>query len=310
MMIEKIKITNEAQWHTLRGQDVTASVVGALFDCHEFETRFGLWARKTGRLTADPAETQAMRRGRHMEVVGVNILREEHPKMKIIHNAADGHYFRDPEARIGATPDTIVRCPKRGPGTIQIKSVEASVFRRKWVDEEGIIEPPLWIALQAAVEAYLTGARWAAVAPVVCSHEVFVPLVEVELVDGVIDAVKSRAAEFWQMIKDGREPEPEYTRDGDVLDRMYPHGDDEIEIDLTSDNRIPQLLAERQGFLDQSRECKAALDAIAAEVKAKMGDATVAHIGEGRRITWRKERREGHFVPGGIVRPLRFPKGD
>ena len=46
--IERWAITSEAEWLEWRRNDVTASVVGALFGLHPYETVFGLYARATG----------------------------------------------------------------------------------------------------------------------------------------------------------------------------------------------------------------------------------------------------------------------
>ncbi|MDF3606523.1 hypothetical protein PE067_10465 [Paracoccus sp. DMF-8] len=100
-----------------------------------------------------------MKRGRLLEPVAVQLIREQNPAWDVTHNAAN-EYWRDPEARIGATPDTIVRCPERGLGTVQIKSVEQSAYRRNWLDAEGNPEPPLWIQHQATLEAHMIGAQW------------------------------------------------------------------------------------------------------------------------------------------------------
>ena len=306
MAIERIKITDAAQWHNLRRADVTASVVGALFGAHDFATPFSLSLAKTGR-APDVEETPAMQRGRLLEPVAVQLLREMHPDWKVIHNAADGYYFRDTDARIGATPDVLVlKAPGRGPGIVQIKSVEASIYRRKWL-VDGEPEAPLWIALQATLEAYLTGAKWAAVGPLVVGHGVDMPLIEVPLVDGVIDAIKARAAEFWRDVEEGREPEIDYERDGALLDTLYADGDEEGEVDLTGDERVVELLAAREAALADRREVERRITIIDAEVKAKMGDAVVAHLPGGRRIVWRKQRRAGGYVAPSNSRTLRYP---
>lgn len=307
-MIERLTPKDRRAWLALRGRDVTASTVGALFGEHEFLTIYELWAQKTGRLPrgAD-AETPAMQRGRLLEPVAIALMREMHPEWQIEHNAAENVYYRDPEARIGATPDAIVTAPGRGLGVVQIKSVEASVYRRKWI-VEGEPEPPLWIALQASVEAHLTGAKWAAVAPLVVGHGLEMPIIEVPLADGVISAIKERVADFWQMVAEGREPEPDYARDGDVLDAMYPHSDAREEVDLSTDNRINQLIADRVAARAAITAAEADLKAIDAEVKAKMGFAEVAHVGGGRRITWETRRRSGYVAPATTYRFLKFPK--
>lgn len=309
MAIERITPRNKAAWHALRGHDITASVVGALFGVHEFVTPFELWARKTGRLGGDDAaESPAMQRGRLLEPVAVQLIRERHPDWKIEHNAAENVYYRDPAARLGGTPDVIVsHAPGRGRGVIQIKSVEASVYRRKWL-VEGEPEPPTWIALQAAVEAYLTGARWAAVAPLVVGHGLELPLIEVDIPEGLVDAIKGRVAEFWQMVAEGREPVADPARDGEVIDRIFAHGDARAEVDLSTNNRIRALIDDRATAQRAAQEHQKTVEQIDAEVKLMMGSATVAHIGDGRRITWETRHRAGFTVPPASYRFLKYPK--
>ena len=49
------------------------------------------------------------------------------------------------------------------------------------------------------------------------------------------------------------------------------------------------------------------LDALDAEIKSKLGNATVAHLPAGRKITWRSSKREGFFVGPKTVRVLKVP---
>lgn len=308
--IEIIRPKDRAAWLRARGRDITASVVGALFGEHEFTTLFELWAAKTGRLARRDEETPAMQRGRLLEPVAVQLLREQYPAWRIEHNAAENVYFRDPAYRLGGTPDVIVHAPDRGDGVIQIKSVEASVFRRKWLDEDGNAEPPLWIALQATLEAYLTGSRWAAVAPLVIGHGLEMPLIEVPIIPGIIDAMRAKSLEFWDMVAEGREPAPDYARDAAIIERIYGEGDAFHEVDLTADNRIPALIAERRECMAERDAANARISEIDAEVKAKLGAAHIAHIPGGRKITWKPQKRAGFFVEPKTTRALRYPQAE
>lgn len=299
-------------WLRVRGRDITASTVGALFGEHEFLTVFELWARKTGRVTQAEDETPAMRRGRLLEPVAVQILREERPNWQITHNAAENVYYRDPAHRLGATPDVIVEAPGKGRGVVQIKSVEAGTFRRKWHPEgmDAAPEVPFWIALQATLEAYLVGAQWAAVAPLVIGHGLDMPLIEIPLdhMDGVIAAMAERAAEFWQMVEEGREPTPDFDRDGALIEAIYGFGDVHEEVDLTAEPGIAALIERaalaKANIQTWTREAERA----EAQIKALMGTAEVAHVPGGRRITWKTYSRPN---PGGVpstYRVLRLPK--
>lgn len=308
MNVQILTPKDRAAWLKARSHDVTASAVGALFGCHDFLTRYELAMLKSGRIKEDPTETPAMRRGRLLEPVAVQLIRETNPTLQITHNS-ENRYWRDAEARLGATPDVLAKCPVRGPGIIQIKSVGEGAYRRKWL-VEGEPEAPLWIALQATLEAHLTGARWAAVAPLVVGYGVECPLIGIDLLPGVVDAIRARVAEFWAQVDADEIPEPDPERDGALIDCLHAYGDPLEEVDLSTDNRIPELIAEAQAARADLKVAQARISAAEAEIKAKMGLAEVAHLGMGRRITWKTRRRAGFTAPPTNFRVLTLPAAD
>lgn len=309
MSIVRLKPKSSAAWHRYRGQDVTASIVGALFGAHEFVTPYELWALKSGRLHNDPEESEPMKRGRLLEPVAVRLLREMRPTWTITHNTGPGDYWRDKDARLGGTPDVLAVDPERGPGIVQIKSVEAGTYRRKWLDADGLIEPPFWISLQAATEAYLTGSKWAAVAPLVIGHGVEMPIIDVPLIPGVIDRIKDETIAFWRMVESGEEPLPDFSRDASTIERLYA-ADQGEEIDLSRDNHIFDLIASRHRLKAAAKDCHAQVEAIDAEIKHKLQGATIGHLPGGRKITWKGQRRAGFWSPPSSFRVLRVPQPD
>lgn len=309
MVIEVITPKDRAAWLRARGKDVTASTVAALFDCHPFISLLELWAAKTGRLPREDQETDAMRRGRLLEPVAVQILREDHPDWQIEYSTEAQIYYRDPALRLGATPDVIANCPRRGKGVVQIKSVEASTYRRKWLDEEGTPEAPLWIALQASLEAHLTGAKWAAVMPLVIGFGIEAPIIDVptDHLAGVIEAMAERAADFWDMVRENREPPIDYARDGDLIDRMYRIGDPREEVDLTAAPHIIEDIQRRAELRSEIVAREAEVAGIETRIKALMGSAEVAHLAGGRTATWKTQKRRGPDGRWITARPLRLP---
>ena len=311
MPVEIITPKDRAAWLRARGKDVTASVVGCLFDAHEYVTVFELWAMKTGRLPRQDEETDAMRRGRLLEPVAVQIIREDHPEWQVEYSTDAQIYYRDPARRLGATPDVIVNCPTRGKGIIQIKSVEQGVYRRKWIDEDGMPDPPLWIALQAMLEAHLTGAQWAAIMPLVIGFGIDAPTIEVPL-DGmpdIIEAMSERTAEFWAMVHEDREPQVDYWRDAALIDRLHAVGNPNHEVDLTADDevlgQVTRILQQRQVV----RDAEAAIATDEARIKAKLGTAEVAHLASGKTITWKTHRkRDPKTGIAKVYRRLRLPR--
>jgi len=273
-MIETHQIADRESWLRLRQADVTASVAGALLDVHPYISKFALWALKSGRVEADPTDSPQLRRGRLLEPVAVEMLREERPRWKI---EQPGVYLRDPTARLGATPDVYAYCRENGMGVVQIKTVEPNAFRRSWQGEDGAAEPPLWVVLQAIIEAHLSGAQWAAVAAMVVGFGIEMHIVPVPIHAGVIDRIKDETAAFWNMVAEGIEPQPDFNSDGAMLARLYSV-DNGQEIDLSGDNYLPEILDERENLKATAARCAARIEAIDAEIISKIGEHERAYL--------------------------------
>ncbi len=307
-MIETFYPRNAAAWHRLRGKDVTASVAGALVGSHEFTSRYKLWAMKTGKLFDDMDENPAIKRGRLLEPVAVQLLGEERPTWQLRHNTgAATTYYRDPEFRLGGTPDVIAIDPDRGQGIVQIKSVERTAFKRKWLASNDLPEPPLWIAVQAIIEAYLTGSSWAAVAPIVVGYGIDLPIIDIPLLPGIVDRMKAESLAFWAQVETGEEPDPDFERDGDVIDSVYAldHGE---EVDLSRNDRIDGLIGARHLLRTRMSEDEKTLAATDAEIKTLMKGASIAYLKGGQRITWKMVRKIGPDGRATSFRVLRVPQ--
>lgn len=304
MPIERIPVTDRAAWLALRQRDVTASTVGCLLGLHEYQTAYGLWALKTGRIAEDPEETPPMRRGRLLEPVALQLLAEERPDWRIEPPAV---YLRDPDVRLGATPDAFASDPTRaGFGVVQIKTVEPSVFRRKWRDPDtGDITPPLWIVVQAITEAHLAGASWAAVGAMTVSFGLELHVIEVPIHAGVIDRTRQAVADFWAMVGRGDEPDPDFARDGGVIARLY-EADHGTEIDLSAANHLPVLANERDRLKVRITAAESRIEEIATEFKAALGNHATAILADGRRVSWRTQHRRAYSVAPASFRVLRF----
>lgn len=284
MSVEKHPIINREQWLGLRKQDVTASVAGSLLGVHPYVSAYGLWALKSGILDEDPEETQPMRRGRLLEPVAVEVLREERPHWRITYPVKT--YYREPSTRIGATPDVEAIDEEGRFGVVQIKSVEPGVFRRNWHDEEGELAPPLWIVCQAIVEAYLTGARWAAVVALVVGHGIEIAIVMVPIHGGIIARLKDEVASFWYGVENGRAPDPDLHRDAKLIERLFDPVSETV--DLSRDNELPAIVDKRKRRLAYIRKAEESTKALRTAVIMKLGKFDSARISDGRIVTAKK----------------------
>lgn len=297
-MITRTQITSETQWHQLRKPNVGASEGAALLNVHEYLTPFSLWARKTGRIAPDP-DSAPMKRGRMLERVAVELIAEQFPTWNVERPEA---YFSDDQLRLGATPDLFATDPVDGLGVIQIKSVEPGVFRRSWL-KDGVMMPPLWIAVQAIIEAHLTDASWAACAALVIGFGIDLHIIKVPKHADIIQRVRDETAHFWHLVETDRAPPPDFGRDASTLKRLLQQ-DDGTEIDLSTDNEVPEVIAKREQLQEQVKTSQAALDVCNAMLLHKLGTHQVGRLRNGY-ISAKTIHRKAYEVKASTYRQLR-----
>jgi predicted phage-related endonuclease len=296
-MIERIPLPRGRGFPLERAEDITASVIGALFDVHPYATIFGLYAKHRGADLPDPETTTVMRRGVALEPVVASEVKKRHRKWKIIRNR---FYYRDPEARIGATPDFFIDGDERGIGVLQTKTVASSIFRRDWTEDN----PPFWIALQNQTELMLTGARWGLIAPLVIGDFAFdVYEYEVPHHEPAQRRIRQAVADFWQAVAECREPRPAFDRDRGIIDALYPHEAPGKVTDLRGDNHVLELLDTIERERETMKLHASLLDMAETEVKAKLGDAELAVV-SGWRVAWKSRHRRAYEVAPADYRQL------
>lgn len=303
--IQVIKPANRGDWLAARKLDVTASDAAALLGIHPYKTAYELWAEKTGR-KADADDNEVFRRGRALEFVAIDFLREDFPDWKITHSY-NNRYFRDPASRLGATPDAFVRIPgRKGKGIIQIKSA-SDYSVRNWIDPDTReIVPPLYVAVQATIETALTDADYAFVALIVSGHALTQhPPIEIPIKPALMERIRGEVADFWRVTESGGHPDIDWKRDGELLEQLFdPEG---RMIDLSADNSLPSLVDERAQLASQKTSIEKRQKEIKAEILAKMTladpggksedqTADFARIADGRVISAKRVNRAGYEV--------------
>lgn len=296
--IERIRIKSSSTWLELRKRDVTASQVGALFGQHPYLTIAGLHAIKCGiEMPGPDPESDIIRRGHALEPIVAGEVAKLRPDW-IITRARE--YLRDKPARLGATPDYYYTGPAGRRGILQCKTVGASKFREEW--EDG---PPLWIILQLAQEMMLDDAEEGAIGVLVISEWTFQCFVfEIARNANAERRLRKAAAKFWKSLDAGEVPTLDYARDGDLIDLMYPTAKPGNVLDLTANNRIRELLDQRELQKTLKKEAESAEQEIENEIKALIGDYESAIVPDWR-VSWKSQHRNAYSVEATDFRVLR-----
>jgi putative phage-type endonuclease len=297
VIIERRPITSRAEWLDWRRQFLCASEIASAAGLDEYRTPLQVYAEKTGIKLAG-AENAAMRRGRLFEGAAIEYLAEEHPDWRIIRPKL---FLADREHRLGATPDALLEVPDDPAALIncQIKTVNRHAFER-WNGQ-----PPIGYQLQVATENMLLDAARGILAVLVMSaYDAELVLFDVPRHAEAEARIRGLALRFWENIAAGRRPAPDYERDAATIAALFPKGEPGSVLDLGGDNRLAEILPEREFLKDRIDGDKKQVDALDAEIKDKLGDAEAAEL-PGWRISLKQEQHREYTVPASSRRVLR-----
>jgi hypothetical protein len=310
--VETIRITDRDQWLKLRENDVTASVAAAVLGANPWTTYWGLWMLKAGRVAApdvlsepeisadgDEITMPPAGRGHAREGETIDLVRRLRPHWQISYPLSS--YWRDTAARIGATPDALAYDPDRaGFGVIQAKTVAPHIYTQDWTDPDtGEVVPPVWIAVQAIVEARLTGASWAAVA---VHRELYgarpsVRLIDIPLHGRLWQRLVAEIGMFWASIEADTPPDPDFKRDAEGIMRLYREAREGELADLTGERaeRAADILAERAALKASEKvgsDAEKARKVLDAELVWILGNASSGRLPDGRLIKAPSQKRQ------------------
>lgn len=310
MTVERIAITSRDQWLSLRAHDITASDVPAVCGEGMFGSAAKVWAEKRGMLSPQ-AMTEAMKRGLWGEAAVFEAIAWEHPDWELRRAKV---YLRDADARLGATPDGAAIVPGRsGLVIVQCKVVAAPVFRAHWLNDPeddiqfGEATVPLGYQLQTLTESMLADGSCAVVAAlVVDAFKWTLREFWIERHAGAEGMIREKVGAFWANYLDPCvQPPIEPERDADLVKALFPQ-DDGTEIDLTSDNRAPQLVADLERARADKKDAETREKIAKTGINEKMGTARFARLADGRRISNATIDRKGFVVEPTTFRMIKI----
>jgi putative phage-type endonuclease len=304
MHVESFPVGSRGDWLAMRKRDVTASEIAALFGAHPYKTALQVYADKMSPARGS-GDNAAMRRGRILEPGCVVALQEVRPDWEVV---KCDRYYRMPDHRIGATPDyfRIMRGDPTKGILLEREIIECkTVSPEKWAEWQGGV--PLAYQLQVVTQCRLTAAKRGWIALLVDNRAKDFELFEVPAHKGAWQRIVEKVGEFWDAAEAGALPNPDFTRDRDIIKSIMPPIEGAGLLDWSADNYTPTLLAEREQLADQAKDCKARIDAIDAEIVAKLNGAEGATL-PGWKISNKMQSRAEFTVKAQTFPVLRFSK--
>lgn len=284
---ETREITSTGEWLSWRERDITASRVAALFDAHPYMTRDQLAATIRGAAVEEKNEVD-LRRGRVFENAIGAAIAEDRPEWAL---RKANTYHRLPDHRLGCTPDYFAEIGERRL-VVQTKAVNPFEWNR-WAGH-----PPLGYLLQVACESLVIGADDGVLAVMVTSGNFPVFYFDVPRHEAAEKRILDAVAEWWRAFDAGEIASPA------PIEAIAAELDDGSHKDLSADNMMPGLLAERAELKATVSAAEKRLGGIDYEIKNRIGPARTAYV-PGWALSFKSQHRKETIIPAAEIRVLR-----
>jgi putative phage-type endonuclease len=263
MSIESIEITDETTWLEQRLKDITSTEVSALFDLSPYKTAFELYHEKSNGVVVKIPENTRMKWGKRFEApIAYGVAEDQKwsiSKMNV--------YMRDTDARIGSSFDFRIDSSSDGPGIMEIKNVAELQYKRTWLDGEA----PEHIELQIQHQMEVSGLKWTALVAMVGGND---PKIIYRNYDADIGkSIRAKVEAFWQMVETGLAPSADYSKDADIINKLYAQANQGEIFDATGDEEIARLVSQYQRAGKDIDDLEALRKAYRAQLLERIGTA-------------------------------------
>lgn len=278
MIRQTITPENEAHWLALRREDLTSTDIAALFGLSPYKTAFELWHEKKAGERVEFVENERMKWGRRMEATVAAGIAEDHwwtiRAMK--------EYMRLQGLRIGSSFDfriisvsPEILLPNAEDDTdddaiLEIKCVDFLQFREGWTIDEGFIEAPAHIELQAQHQMLVSGLKRAYIGVMVGGNDIRV--IERAADPQVHAGILAAAAAFWKSIDENNPPPPAMPDDAEAVIRMHQFAEPGKLLVAQDDSELLSLVREYQAFKAQARDAEEQAQVRKADILMRIGD--------------------------------------
>ena len=278
LSFETIETADRAEWLEARRAGIGASDIAAIMGISPWSTPFQVWASKVAEIPEDEGSEQ-MKWGRILE----NVILDEWEKENedVVHSR--GRLIRSSDVPVMmATLDGITHTPKRKPAVAEAKN------RAEWSWDSVPEHYYSQVQWQLAVTGYEIGYL------IVLFAGRHLETFEIEADKDYQTAQILAAGEFWKLVE-ANEPPPTDGADNPLMASLWPyHTEQAVEIDA-------EVAVELYEARSADKEASGRRDAAEASIKATLGEADTAVVGQQVVATWRNNGKGRRFLVKGDV---------
>ena len=245
---------DRTEWLALRRGFVSSSESSALFGLNKYQTAYELALEKSGQLVLPYDENERTEWGTLLEgVIAHKFSGEAGIKIRSMSGYADagdkmGSSF-DFEIVGGLTDSEFAQLYRaHGAGVLEIKNVDAYIYRQEWSKEEA----PDHIECQVQHQLEACGRQWAVIAVLVGGNRLDAYVRTRDRAVGA--ALRQRIRSFWTDLAAERLPDPILPRDAALVAALYRGSVKGEVIDLTGNGEVETLIGD---YFEHARTARA-----------------------------------------------------
>lgn len=266
--MSNIPLHERAKW-------LGASESAALFGLSPFVTLFELWHMKAGNIPAHNLDDdERVQAGQFMEPsIAAWAAHKWHWPIRNV----DEYLTHNTVENMGASLDFEAL---DGGEPVEIKNVDNYIFKdpqNGWVAQgDNLLDVPVHYLIQVQHQLACkptVSCGWL----VVCVGGNRLYRMQIPRHPKFIAKIERRVAEFWQSIREKREPQPDFLADAEAISQLYGGRGDEF-IDMRDNPRMRKLCEEYQAAHELVKEAEKRKKAALAEMKFRLQDARGALV--------------------------------
>lgn len=258
---EVIVPKDKAEWLELRKNDITSTEVSALFGLSPYSTEYELWYRKKDKSDQEFNENERMKWGTRLEsAIAQGIAEDNNLDVRPMKE-----YIRLPEIKMGSSFDYAIEQK----GILEIKNVDALMFKQGWAVDGDNIEAPMHIEIQVQHQLAVSGREFAFIGAFIGGNNVV--LIRREPDPEIIKQMQDKIFAFWVSIEKNEAPKPDFERDAKFIKQVYSSVNKGTMIEATE--QIDLLARKYKQYSDAIKEYTDRREATKAEMLTLMNDA-------------------------------------
>lgn len=284
----------EKEWRELRHLHVSSTESSALFGLRPYSTAFELAVSKKEPLREFESNERMSWGLRLQEAIAKGISEDYGVKVRRVRG-----YAVNPNCNMGASFDyeivgikdkepimTVSGVPivpdyednilqemyaDLGPGILEIKNVDAYIFKQQWKTEDGQLEAPAHIEIQVQHQLHCIERAWGCMGVLVGGNDAQLVLRERDQEVG--NSIERKVSEFWALLGQNGMPPVKLPEDVEIIRRLYMGSTPGKILDLQDNTEMKDWCKSYRDAMESRDMWESARKSIGARILMKIGDA-------------------------------------